>query len=101
MYISASIDVSDLEFVSVDDVLELFNTLENQDQELFLKRINEDKNHKKRIKDLFQMLSKYEALELLNELNDEFKSDEEWREIVKKINNTDYEKNCNKEDFKN
>lgn len=33
------------------------------------------------------MLNNNEAIELLNELNSNFKSVEEWQEIVKSINN--------------
>ncbi|MCW0239510.1 MULTISPECIES: hypothetical protein [Campylobacter] len=33
------------------------------------------------------MLNNNEAIELLNELNSNFKSVEEWQEIIKSINN--------------
>lgn len=40
----------------------------------------------KKIRDLFYELNNNEAVELLNELNSNFKSDKEWQEIVKNIN---------------
>lgn len=42
MYVNVSVDADDLECVSVDDVVELFDTLDNEEQELFFKRIGRD-----------------------------------------------------------
>ncbi|WP_257942304.1 hypothetical protein UPTC5084_00939 [Campylobacter lari] len=86
MYVNVSVDADDLECVSVDDVVELFDTLDNEEQELFFKRIGRDTCIIKKIRDLFYELNNNEVVELLNELNSNFKSDKEWQEIVKNIN---------------
>ncbi|EAL5963800.1 hypothetical protein DSN88_07460, partial [Campylobacter jejuni] len=83
------IDVSDIDYVDVNDVLYLFNDRLNEaEQEDFLRRLNEDININplQRIKIILQSLPNYEALNILKELNNEFKSDDEWQEIVKNIN---------------
>ncbi|HEB9324900.1 TPA: hypothetical protein RZK34_000819 [Campylobacter jejuni] len=74
--------------VDVNDVLYLFNDRLNEaEQEDFLRRLNEDINNPlQRIKIILQSLPNYEALNILKELNNEFKSDKQWQEMVKSIN---------------
>ncbi|EAJ7530473.1 Uncharacterised protein [Campylobacter jejuni subsp. doylei] len=89
MNLEVDVDVSDLDYVDVNDVLYLFNDRLNEaEQEDFLRRLNEDININplQRIKIILQSLPNYEALNILKELNNEFKSDKEWQEIAKSIN---------------
>ncbi|ECW8954950.1 hypothetical protein F5R70_05870 [Campylobacter lari] len=85
MYVNAKISVDDLELVSLYEIIELFNNLDNDQQEEFFRKVGRIST-KKRIKTLFKMLNNNEAIELLNELISIFKSDKEWQEIVKNIN---------------
>ncbi|WP_257905968.1 hypothetical protein [Campylobacter lari] len=85
MYVNAKIDVTDLEYVSLYEIMELFNNLSNDEQEEFFRKVGRIST-KKRIKTLFKMLNNNEAVELLNELNSNFKSDKEWQETIKSIN---------------
>ncbi|MBT0824392.1 hypothetical protein KJQ78_03845 [Campylobacter lari] len=85
MYVNAKISVDELELVSLYEIIELFNNLDNDQQEEFFRKVGRIST-KKRIKTLFKMLNNNEAVELLNELNSNFKSDKEWQEIIKSIN---------------
>ncbi|EPP8195759.1 hypothetical protein KJQ75_05860 [Campylobacter lari] len=85
MYVNAKISVDDLELVSLYEIIELFNNLDNDQQEEFFRKVGRIST-KKRIKTLFKMLNNNEAVELLNELNSNFKSDKEWQETIKSIN---------------
>ncbi|TEY01261.1 hypothetical protein [Campylobacter sp. US33a] len=86
MYVNASIDACDLEDFSVDDVVYLYEELDTEEQELFLNKIGKNKSIINKIKDLFFLLNNDEALSLLKELNESFKSDKEWQETIKSIN---------------
>ncbi|EIT5432202.1 hypothetical protein OHS66_001731, partial [Campylobacter jejuni] len=48
--------------------------------------IHKDIKPLERIRAILSNLSNDEALELLKELNNEFKSDEEWQKTIKSIN---------------
>ncbi|EAK2110034.1 hypothetical protein BFM12_08515 [Campylobacter jejuni] len=88
MYVNASIDASDLEDINADDLAELFEDLSIKEQEEFFRMIhNKDTNKPiERIRAILSNLSNDETLELLKELNGEFKSNEEWQEVAKSIN---------------
>ncbi|EDD2660165.1 hypothetical protein GA437_07365 [Campylobacter coli] len=66
MYVNVSIDASDLEDIDAHDLAELFEDLSTKEQEEFFGIIHKVK--------------------LLKELNNEFKSDEEWQKTIKSIN---------------
>ncbi|EHW1009557.1 hypothetical protein K1P22_000018 [Campylobacter jejuni] len=85
MYVNASIDASDLEDIDADDLAELFEDLSIKEQEEFFRMIHKDKSIE-RIRSILHHLSNDETLELLKELNSEFKSNEEWQEVAKSIN---------------
>ncbi|MCV3392147.1 hypothetical protein L8V88_03805 [Campylobacter sp. IFREMER_LSEM_CL2101] len=85
MYVNAKISTDDLELVSLYEIIELFNNLDNDQQEEFFRRVSRT-YPEKTIKALFFKLDNDEAKELLNELNQTIKSDKEWQEIVKNIN---------------
>ncbi|EAI2653960.1 hypothetical protein EOD59_00430 [Campylobacter jejuni] len=85
MYVNAKIDVTDLEYVSLYEIMELFYNLGNDEQEEFFRRASRT-YPEKTIKALFFKLDNDEAKELLNELNETIKSDKEWQEMVKSIN---------------
>ncbi|EAH9333963.1 hypothetical protein EX128_02415 [Campylobacter jejuni] len=85
MYVNASIDASDLEDIDADDLAELFEDLSIKEQEEFFRMIHKDKPIE-RIRSILHHLSNDETLELLKELNSEFKSNEEWQEVAKSIN---------------
>lgn len=86
MYVNASIDASDLEDFYADDLAELFRYLSTKEQEEFFGIIHKDINPLKRIRAILSNLPNDEALKLLKELNNEFKSDKQWQEMVKSIN---------------
>ena len=86
MYVNVSIDASDLEGFYADDLAELFEGLSIKEQEEFFSLIDKDTKPLGRIKNILSNLSNDEALKLLKELNNEFKSDEEWQETIKSIN---------------
>ncbi|HHP0356100.1 TPA: hypothetical protein ACRZSW_000620 [Campylobacter lari subsp. concheus] len=83
MYVNAKISVDDLELVSLYEIIELFNNLDNDQQEEFFRKVGRI-NTKKRIKTLFKMLNNNETIEILNELISIFKSDKEWQRNYKK-----------------
>ncbi|EAI9884044.1 hypothetical protein E5B34_06570 [Campylobacter coli] len=74
---------SDFEEFSVEDVLS------EKEQNEFLYRIKKSKSTdpEEKIRELFDELNNDETVMLLKELNEKFKSFEEWQEIVKSINN--------------
>ncbi|MFX3627597.1 hypothetical protein ACD574_02380 [Campylobacter sp. LH-2024] len=86
MYVNASIDASDLEDIDAYDLAELFKDLSIKEQEEFFRIIHKDTKPIVRIKAILSNLSNDETLELLKELNWEFKSNEEWQEVAKSIN---------------
>ncbi|HDZ5092301.1 TPA: hypothetical protein RTH13_001182 [Campylobacter jejuni] len=86
MYVNVRIDASDLEGFYADDLAELFEDLSTKEQEEFFEIIHKDIKPLERIRAIFSNLSNDEALELLKELNNEFKSDKEWQKTIKSIN---------------
>ncbi|HAA1819996.1 hypothetical protein I9C56_01090 [Campylobacter jejuni] len=86
MYVNANIDASDLEDINADDLAELFEDLSIKEQEEFFRMIHKDTKPIERIRSILSNLSNDETLELLKELNGEFKSNEEWQEVAKSIN---------------
>ncbi|EOH9591142.1 TPA: hypothetical protein ACHDSV_001566 [Campylobacter jejuni] len=86
MYVNASIDASDLEDIDADDLAELFEDLSIKEQEEFFRIIHKDTKPMERIRVILSNLTNDEILELLKELNREFKSNEEWQEVAKSIN---------------
>ncbi|EOI5977833.1 TPA: hypothetical protein ACTN39_001850 [Campylobacter jejuni] len=86
MYVNVSIDASDLEGFYADDLAELFEDLSIKEQEEFFGIIHKDIKPLERIRAILSNLSNDEALKLLKQLNNEFKSDGEWQEIIKSIN---------------
>lgn len=86
MYVNASIDASDLEDIDADDLAELFEDLSIKEQEEFFRIIHKDTKPMERIRAILSNLTNDEILELLKELNGEFKSNEEWQEVAKSIN---------------
>ncbi|EFS5874938.1 hypothetical protein HW790_000051 [Campylobacter coli] len=86
MYVNVSIDASDLEGFYAHDLAELFEDLNTKEQEEFFGIIYKDIKPLERIRAILSNLSNDKALKLLKELNNEFKSDEEWQEVVKSIN---------------
>ncbi|EIV6476761.1 hypothetical protein ACP0SG_07610 [Campylobacter lari] len=85
--ITDDIEPSDFEEFDVEDVVWFYEALSKDEQNEFLYQIKKEEEPIDRIKELFEMLNNNEAIELLNELNSNFKSDKEWQEIVKNINN--------------
>ncbi|EAL2460468.1 hypothetical protein YZ31_07525 [Campylobacter lari] len=85
--IDDDIEPSDFEEFDVEDVVWFYEALSKDEQNEFLYQIKKEEEPIDRIKELFEMLNNNEAIELLNELNSNFKSDKEWQEIVKSINN--------------
>ncbi|MBX2482176.1 hypothetical protein I8765_01895, partial [Campylobacter jejuni] len=83
---NANIDASDLEDINADDLAELFEDLSIKEQEEFFRMIHKDTKPIERIRSILSNLSNDETLELLKELNGEFKSNEEWQEVAKSIN---------------
>ncbi|HEH4457934.1 TPA: hypothetical protein SG282_001909, partial [Campylobacter jejuni] len=57
-----------------------------KEQEEFFGIIHKDIKPLERIRAILSNLSNDEVLKLLKELNNEFKSDEEWQEVAKSIN---------------
>ncbi|EAI7088459.1 hypothetical protein DPU56_05105 [Campylobacter jejuni] len=55
MYVNAKIDVTDLEYVNLYEIIELFNNLDDNEQEEFFRKTGRIST-KKRIKVLFEML---------------------------------------------
>ncbi len=86
MYVNVSIDASDLEDIDAHDLAELFEDLSTKEQEEFFGIIHKDIKPLERIRAILSNLSNDEALKLLKELNNEFKSDEEWQKTIKSIN---------------
>lgn len=86
MYVNVSIDASDLENFYAHDLVELFEDLSTKEQEEFFGIIHKDIKPLERIRAILSNLSNDEALKLLKELNNEFKSDEEWQKTIKSIN---------------
>ncbi|EDP2965563.1 hypothetical protein FW107_07565 [Campylobacter jejuni] len=86
MYVNVSIDASDLENFYAHDLAELFEDLSTKEQEEFFGIIHKDIKPIERIRDILSNLSNDEAFEILKELNNEFKSDEKWQELIKSIN---------------
>ncbi|EAI5312213.1 hypothetical protein I7007_000207 [Campylobacter jejuni] len=86
MYVNVNIDASDLEDIDADDLAELFEDLSIKEQEEFFGIIHKDIKPLERIRAILYNLSNHEALKLLKELNNEFKSDEEWQKTIKSIN---------------
>ncbi|EHV0434134.1 hypothetical protein KZ047_001591 [Campylobacter jejuni] len=86
MYVNVSIDASDLEDIDAHDLAELFEDLSTKKQEEFFGIIHKDIKPLERIRAILSNLSNDEALKLLKELNNEFKSDEEWQKTIKSIN---------------
>ncbi|EAK9946021.1 hypothetical protein A0Y81_02720 [Campylobacter lari] len=89
MKMNLDTDVSDLDYVDVNDVLYLFNNRLNEaEQEDFLRRLDENININplQRIRNILQSLPSYEAIKILKELRSEFKNDKEWQETIKSIN---------------
>ncbi|EDP3359918.1 hypothetical protein GZ490_000208 [Campylobacter jejuni] len=86
MYVNVSIDASDLEDFYAHDLAELFEDLNTKEQEEFFRIIHKDIKPLERIRAILSNLSNNEALKLLKELNNEFKSDEEWQKTIKSIN---------------
>ncbi|MBZ7949653.1 hypothetical protein [Campylobacter molothri] len=86
MYVNTKIDVDDLEDFDANDVAELFKYLTTNEQEEFFRIIHKDTKPIVRIKAILSNLPNDETLELLKELNGEFKSNEEWQKVVKSIN---------------
>ncbi|ECP9226237.1 TPA: hypothetical protein SEY12_001765 [Campylobacter jejuni] len=86
MYVNVSIDASDLEDFYADDLAELFEGLSTKEQREFFGIIHKDIKPLERIRAILSNLSNDEAFEILKELNNEFKSDEKWQELIKSIN---------------
>ncbi|EJJ3420270.1 hypothetical protein OH756_000640 [Campylobacter jejuni] len=86
MYVNVNIDASDLEDIDADDLAELFEDLSIKEQEEFFRMIHKDIKPLERIRAILYNLSNHEALKLLKELNNEFKSNEEWQKTIKSIN---------------
>ncbi|EHY5666404.1 hypothetical protein K4I92_000195 [Campylobacter jejuni] len=86
MYVNVNIDASDLEDIDADDLAELFEDLSIKEQEEFFGMIHKDIKPLERIRAILSNLSNDEVLKLLKELNNEFKSDEEWQKTIKSIN---------------
>ncbi|EAH7080143.1 hypothetical protein DA537_09115 [Campylobacter jejuni] len=86
MYVNVNIDASDLEDIDADDLAELFEDLSIKEQEEFFGIIHKDIKPLERIRAILSNLSNDEVLKLLKELNNEFKSDEEWQKTIKSIN---------------
>ncbi|ECZ4651384.1 hypothetical protein F8G26_08255 [Campylobacter jejuni] len=86
MYVNVNIDASDLEDIDADDLAELFEDLSIKEQEEFFEIIHKDIKPLERIRAILSNLSNDEVLKLLKELNNEFKSDEEWQKTIKSIN---------------
>ncbi|EOH3074831.1 TPA: hypothetical protein R6A98_001796 [Campylobacter coli] len=80
---------SDFEEFSVEDVVWFYEALSKKEQNEFLYRIKKSKSTdpEEKIRELFDELNNDEMVMLLKELNEKFKSFEEWQEIVKSINN--------------
>ncbi|HEF1790027.1 TPA: hypothetical protein R8U93_001761 [Campylobacter jejuni] len=80
---------SDFEEFSVEDVVWFYEALSEKEQNEFLYRIKKSKSTdpEEKIRELFDELNNDETVMLLKELNEKFKSFEEWQEIVKSINN--------------
>lgn len=80
---------SDFEEFSVEDVVWFYEALSEKEQNDFLYRIKKSKSTdpEEKIRELFDELNNDETVMLLKELNEKFKSFEEWQEIVKSINN--------------
>ncbi|MFV0947925.1 hypothetical protein [Campylobacter jejuni] len=74
MYVNAKIDVTDLEYVNLYEIIELFNNLDDNEQEEFFRKTGRIST-KKRIKVLFEMLKNDEAIALLKELKESIKGD--------------------------
>lgn len=91
MYVNVSISASDIENIDADNLAELFEDLSTKEQEEFFGIIHKDINPLKRIRAILFNLSNDEALKLLKELNNEFKSDKQWQEMVKSINGDENE----------
>ncbi|NBE34247.1 hypothetical protein [Campylobacter jejuni] len=84
MYVN--VYASDLEDIDADDLAELFEDLSTKEQEEFFGIIHKDIKPLERIRAILSNLSNDEALKLLKELNNEFKSNKEWQEVIKSIN---------------
>ncbi|EAI3563774.1 hypothetical protein ACRC96_001704 [Campylobacter jejuni] len=80
---------SDFEEFSVEDVVWFYEALSEKEQNEFLYRIKKSKSTdpEEKIRELFDELNNDETVMLLKELNEKFKSFEEWQKIVKSINN--------------
>lgn len=70
-------------------VVWFYEALSEKEQNEFLHRIKKSKSTdpEEKIRELFDELNNDETVMLLKELNEKFKSFEEWQEIVKSINN--------------
>lgn len=86
MYVNVSISASDIENIDADNLAELFQDLSTKEQEEFFRIIHKDIKPLEGIRDILSNLSNDEAFEILKELNNEFKSDEKWQELIKSIN---------------
>ncbi|HDZ5008038.1 TPA: hypothetical protein RTG68_001622 [Campylobacter jejuni] len=84
--IEDDIHPSDFEDFSVEDVVWFYEALSEDEQNEFLYQIKKDTDPGRKIKKLFNELNNDEAIILLKELNEKFKSFEEWQKIVKSIN---------------
>ncbi|EDO8012059.1 hypothetical protein HG273_001796 [Campylobacter coli] len=85
---------SDFEEFSVEDVVWFYEELSEKEQNEFLCQIKKSKSTdpEEKIRELFDELNNDEAVMLLKELNEKFKSFEEWQKITKSINNTENKK---------
>ncbi|EAI4085105.1 hypothetical protein APU48_08200 [Campylobacter jejuni] len=85
---------SDFEEFSVEDVVWFYEALSEKEQNEFLYRIKKSKSTdpEEKIRELFDELNNDETVMLLKELNEKFKSFEEWQEIIKSINNIEAQK---------
>ncbi|ECL1829900.1 hypothetical protein FU371_09110 [Campylobacter jejuni] len=86
MYVNVSISASDIENIDADNLAELFEDLSTKEQREFFRIIHKDIKPIERIRAILSNLSNDEAFEILKELNNEFKSDEKWQELIKSIN---------------
>ncbi|GAA7171148.1 hypothetical protein HpCK101_08820 [Helicobacter pylori] len=86
MYVNVSISASDIENIDADNLAELFEDLSTKEQREFFRIIHKDTKPLERIRAILSNLSNDEAFEILKELNNEFKSDEKWQELIKSIN---------------